>query len=68
MDCGDESVGSHQEDDPLKIRRSQDRDASDSRRIRYERLGTLRYKIPADYPPFNIREFRDRPYDMRVRD
>ena len=38
------------------------------RRIDYSRLGTLRDKIPDGYPPFNIRTFREKPYDPALRD
>ncbi len=37
------------------------------RRIDYSRLGTLRDKIPADQPPFDIRQFRAKPYDPALR-
>ena len=32
------------------------------------RLGTLRDKIPSGYPQFDIRQFRERPYDPAPRD
>ena len=38
------------------------------RRIDFSRLGTLRDKIPADHPPFDIRKFREQPYDPALRD
>ena len=38
------------------------------RRINYSRLGTLADKIPKDHPPFDIRTFRERPYDPGLRD
>ena len=38
------------------------------RRIDYSRLGTLREKIPRGHPPFDIRTFRDKPYDPALRD
>ena len=38
------------------------------RRIDYTRLGTLRDKIPDGHPPFDIRTFRERPYDPALRD
>lgn len=38
------------------------------KRIDYSRLGTLRDKIPADHPPFDIRKFREQPYDPSLRD
>ena len=37
------------------------------RRIDCSRLGTLRDKIPADQPPFDIRQFRATPYDPALR-
>ena len=37
------------------------------RRIDYSRLGTLRGKIPCGHPPFDIRSFRDKPYDPALR-
>ena len=39
-----------------------------SRRIDYSRLGTLREKIPAGHPPFDIRSFREKVYDPTLRD
>ena len=38
------------------------------RRIDYSRLGTLRNKIPEGHPTFDIRAFRERPYDPTLRD
>lgn len=38
------------------------------KRIDYSRLGTLRDKIPADHPPFDIQKFREQPYDPSLRD
>ena len=38
------------------------------RRIDYSRLGTLRDKIPDGHPPFDIRAFREKPYDPALRD
>ena len=37
------------------------------RHIDYSRLGTLREKVPAGHPPFDIHSFRDRPYDPALR-
>ena len=37
------------------------------RRIDYSRLGTLRNKIAPGAPPFDIRQFRDKPYDPSFR-
>ena len=37
------------------------------RRIDYSRMGTLREQIPVGHPPFDIRTFRDRPYDPSLR-
>ena len=38
--------------------------------IRIDRslLGTLKDKIPPDYPPFDIRKFREEGYDLKLRD
>ena len=38
------------------------------RRIDYSRLGTLRDKIAPGAAPFDIRKFRDQPYDPSLRD
>ena len=38
------------------------------RRIDYSRLGTLRDKIAPGTPTFDIRKFRDQPYDTSLRD
>ena len=38
------------------------------KRIDYSRLGTLRDKIAPGAPPFDIRKFRDQPYDTSLRD
>lgn len=38
------------------------------RRINYSRLGTLADKIPKGHPPFDIRTFREKPYDPGLRD
>ena len=37
------------------------------RRIDYSRLGTLRGKIPAGHPPFDISSFREKGYDSALR-
>ena len=37
-------------------------------RIDYSRLGTLREQIPRGHPPFDIRAFRDKPYNPVLRD
>ena len=37
------------------------------RRIDYSRLGTLWDKIPEGHPPFDIRTFREKPYDPALR-
>ncbi len=37
------------------------------RRIDYSRLGTLQGKIPEGHPPFDIRTFREKPYDPALR-
>ena len=37
------------------------------RRIDYSRLGTLREKIPRGHPSFDIRAFREQPYDPALR-
>ena len=39
-----------------------------ARRINYSRLGTLRGKISEGHPPFDIRTFREKPYDPALRD
>ena len=38
------------------------------RHIDYSRLGTLRVKIPAGHPPFDISSFREKVYDPTLRD
>ena len=38
------------------------------RRIDYSRLGTLRRKIPEGHPPFDIQAFREKSYDLALRD
>ena len=38
------------------------------RRTDYSRLGTLRDKILDGHPPFDIRTFREKPYDLALRD
>ena len=38
------------------------------KRIDYSRLGTLRDKIPAGHPPFDIRKFRGQIYNPSLRD
>ena len=38
------------------------------RRIDYSRLGTLQEKIPEGHPTFDIRAFREKPYDPALRD
>ena len=38
------------------------------RRIDYSRLGTLRDKVVPDQPSFDIRKFREQPYDPALRD
>ena len=35
--------------------------------IDYSRLGTLGGKIPEGHPPFDIRTFREKPYDPALR-
>ena len=37
-------------------------------RIDHSKLGILKDLIPADAPPFDIREFRDGTYDSSLRD
>ena len=37
------------------------------RRIDYSRLGTLRDRIPVCHPSFDIRTFREQPYDPSLR-
>ena len=31
-------------------------------------MGTLRDKIPPGHPPFDVRKFREQPYDPALRD
>ena len=38
------------------------------KRIDFSRLAPLRHLIPEDFPPFDIREFRDGTYDSSLRD
>ena len=38
------------------------------KRIDHSKLAPLRYLIPDDYPPFDIREFRDGTYDSALQD
>ncbi len=38
------------------------------RRIDFSKLGTLQDKIPPGHPPFDIRKFREQPYDPTLRD
>ena len=38
------------------------------RRIDYPRLDTLQDKIPDEHPLFDIRTFREKPYDPALRD
>ena len=38
------------------------------RRIDYSRLGILRDKIPDGHPAFDIKTFREKPYDPALRD
>lgn len=38
------------------------------RRIDYSKLGTLSEKLSADVAPFDVRKFRERPYDPSLRD
>ena len=38
------------------------------RRIDYSRLGILRDMIPDGHPTFDIRTFREKPYDPALRD
>ena len=38
------------------------------RRIHYSRLGTLRDKISDGHPSFDVRTFREQPYDPALRD
>ncbi len=38
------------------------------KRIDYSRLGTLRDRIANERPAFDIRKFRERPYDPALRD
>ena len=54
--------------DRLEISEAPDGYLLRPRRIDYSRLGTLRDKIPKGQPPFDIRKFRDQPYDPALRD
>ena len=54
--------------DHLELTESQDGFILRPRRIDYSRLGTLRDKISAKTPPFDIRTFREQPYDPSLRD
>ena len=38
------------------------------KRIDYSKLAPLKDKIPPDFPPFDIRKFRDATYDQSLRD
>ena len=38
------------------------------KRIDYSRPAPLRHLIPEDFPPFDIRKFRDGTYDSALRD
>ena len=36
-------------------------------RIDYSRLGTLKDKVSDDHPDFDVRKFREQPYDPALR-
>ena len=54
--------------DRLELSESPDGYLLRPRRIDYSRLGTLAHKIPKGHPPFDIRTFREKPYDPALRD
>ena len=54
--------------DQLELTESPDGFILRPRRIDHSRLGTLRNKISPGTPPFDIRKFRDQPYDTSLRD
>ena len=54
--------------DHLELTESPDGFLIRARRIEYSRLGTLQDKIPQWHPPFDIRKFREQPYDPALRD
>lgn len=54
--------------DQLELTESPDGFILRPRRIDHSRLGTLRDKIAPGTPPFDIRKFRDQPYDTLLRD
>ena len=54
--------------DQLELTESPDGYLIRPRRIDYSRLGTLRGKIPPERLPFDIRKFREQPYDPALRD
>lgn len=53
--------------DKLELIESSDGYLLRPRRIDYSRLGTLRNKLSEDHTPFDIRRFRDKPYDPDLR-
>ena len=54
--------------DRLEIVESPDGYLLKPRRIEHSRLAPLRHLIPDDYPPFDIRKFREGTYDPALRD
>lgn len=53
--------------DRLEISKGPDGYLLRPRRIDYSRLGTLRDKIPEGHPSFDVRTFREQPYDPALR-
>ena len=53
--------------DRLELIEGPDRYLLRPRCIGYSRLGTLRGKIPCGHPQFEIRTFREKPYDPALR-
>ena len=54
--------------DRLELQEAPDGYLLRPRRIDYSRLGTLRDKIQGGHPAFDIRTFREKPYDPALRD
>ena len=54
--------------DQLELTESPDGFLIRPRRIDYSRLGTLQDKVPRGHPTFDIRKFREQPYDPALRD
>ena len=54
--------------DQLELNEGPDGYVLRPRRIDLSRLGTLRSKIPAGHPPFDLEAFRRKPHDPALRD